>query len=1139
MSRSMGLLLGVLGLGGALALADGPFPAKTLILGADAPEKRFFDVGKIGPACVGQTDWKKDGQLISLADTGDAVEFYLPTVRGGMYVIAVRCRTGHQLTGWEYCMPKVSYAVEVDGQAIAMERGNADPILVSKGQGWTDYAGWIVSRDYVSLRPGSRVKITAGENYAYVTKVAFLTPTQGMACEWLVPDVVERSYEQVTSLRAKLLDLEERSRRTQLALAGTTAGKAGEAPVKALSLAATIQAVDNGLADHRARLATWRRELRQAQERNDHALLAALQRRRETLLAEVNQPLRWAQGEAETWCQDILTLTAIPDSGLPVPPAANYHGRWAEILKGWIATYRSSLATPPKTVTDSGVARRLARAMRLLDLTARYRTEAALAAATAPPAPPPTLQATAATVPVSRQPASVCLNGRWEFQPGTDPNTPPTTWETIRVPHGPWQETYGSFFNAGKKWDPTHHVGWYRTRFFVPANWNAQTVAIRFDAVFYYAEVYVNGVYCGHHLGGFDRFSVPLAQAVRPGMMNEMLVMVKDSHDTATDLSATPSHDVAVPNYLAVNDLWNVNFGGIWQDVFLEYRPNPCRIAEVAVSTPVRGGVRLKVTGSAVNDDATAKTLRCRFTLLDDGRPVTTLETAPQRVAARAAAEWRGDKAMPGVKLWGIGGAYGAPHLYRLKTELLADGLPLDVRYDPVGFSQLWIDGDKFFLNGKELFLAGGGIWYLQENKFPLANRFFASQLFRMDRGANIAIERLHRHGDITESYFQEASEMGMLLEQEANPGPGPAGVTDVMGRPDLDDPVWRANLRSYYQTWAAKHRNYPCIGLTSVDNENFSYSTDEEAMRLFLEMGRTVQQEDPLRLYDLHGNHQLAGYPGVLFINLHYFTGPSISQWKKVAAGRPIINGEHNSGGTMLVNNQDRAVAAKAEDGLAGFWRDTIRWYRQDAAGLFVFMPALQAYCTTSDWKKTTPWGEQFQDLSRFSSGDDRWPCDFVATIPVSWPSESGPDAKAETARVAATDCTFNWFDPSRPVCTPNKVYDALKESFPPLAPANAQRCQEALVTVTAAGKPVSAATVILEPLDGQPVGRLGAVTDPAGTAWIVPRLPGRYRVVVEVPGGRQEATVVLRRYAANQAGYEHGLVRVTVEAIPNKQSN
>ena len=84
-----------------------------------------------------------------------------------------------------------------------------------------------------------------------------------------------------------------------------------------------------------------------------------------------------------------------------------------------------------------------------------------------------------------------------------------------------------------------------------------------------------------------------------------------------------------------------------------------------------------------------------------------------------------------------------------------------------------------------------------------------------------------------------------------------------------------------------------------------------------------------------------------------------------------------------------------------------------------------------------------------------------------------------------------------------------------------------------------MSAATVILEPLDGQPVGRLGAVTDPAGTAWIVPRLPGRYRVVVEVPGGRQEATVVLRRYAANQAGYEHGLVRVTVEAIPNKQSN
>ena len=402
-----------------------------------------------------------------------------------------------------------------------------------------------------------------------------------------------------------------------------------------------------------------------------------------------------------------------------------------------------------------------------------------------------------------------------------------------------------------------------------------------------------------------------------------------------------------------------------------------------------------------------------------------------------------------------------------------------------------------------------------------------------MDRAANIGIERIHRHGDVSQQYFAEASELGMLLEPETNPAPLTSAPRDVLGGQDMEDPVWRPHLEAYYRVLAGKHRNWPCTGLISVDNETFSNTEDEELMQLALDMVRIVRSVDPLRLTSIHGNHLMAAHSGPAFVNLHYAGSRTLTAAFEKAAGRPLINGEHNMGGHSLANNRDRAVAARGEQDLAAFWRREISGYLgQGAAGLFVFIPAFQAYCTTSDWRKTTPWGDMFQDLSGFSRGDDRWSCNFSAAVNVPWPSLSGPDAKAERVTVAATRCTFNWFDPERAVCTPNTVHDALRESFPALAPCRARRCQEALVTVLSDGAPVVGAMVTLLPENDQPVLVRGAITDPQGTAWIVPRLPGRYTVRVFVPGGRAapDSALILRRYDATRAGYEDVLVRTAV---------
>ncbi len=1109
------VILSLLVLAGASvsqAQPSGTFPPDTLLLGPDTQELRFFaDVGNIGPACVGAVSWNEQLRAISLPDAGDGVEFYLATVPAGRYLIAVQCRTGHQASGWEYCSPYVRYVVEVDGKRVEMIRSKAKPQMRLKATGWYDFSGWIISRDYVQMRPGQRLRISCQEAYTYVLQVALLTPRQAMQCGWLVPDVMGKALENVAHAREKLADFAARVEQL-------------EGP----DLSRVLAAFEAGATEYQARLDRWRQAFRRAQESTDDKRLGELQDAAQKLRQEAHRPLAWVAAEAADWCRRVAGYV---DDLPPVPATGDYHARWAKILRRWIETYAENLRAAPARMSGLQVARRLGRALRLLDLRARYLREVAAAE----PATVATAEAggvaNSSRHPPAERPGQICLNGVWDFAPGADPARPPTQWERIRVPHGPWKITYGSFFNHGEEWNPDWHVAWYRTRFVVPPNWRGEGVAVRFEAVFHYAEVYLNGRYCGSHLGGFERFRVNVAGAVRPGQVNEMLVMVKDTYDTKTDLSRNRRGDYSA-NYLMVNDLWGQNYGGIWQDVYLEYHPTGVCIEDVGISTPVRGGKRLNVAVTVNNASGQARKLRLRYTVLDEGEVAAVVVTPPRKVAAGRTACWQTSRRMPAAKLWGIGGQYGRPHLYRLHTELLEGNQVLDERYDAFGFCQMWIEGDHFVLNGKRLFLAGGGVWYLQEEKFPFANRFFAAHLYRMDRKANINIERFHRHGDVSEQFYAEASEMGMLMEPEApNWGAGSLPL-DAMGQPDLQDPVVRPNMRSYFRQWAAKHRNWPCIGLLSIENENFAYQDNDELMDLVQEMSRAVRESDPLRIPDCHGNHMMADDPRLDFVNVHYCLAKALNAFKEAAAGRPVVNGEHNMGGHTLANNHDRRVAAEAEERLANFWREEISGYLDyGAAGLFVFVPAFQAYVTTSDWHKTGPWGDLFKDLSSFNPGDDRWPCNFGAYVDVPWPSLSGPDAKAEKMIVASSRGTFNWFDPLRAVCTPNKVHRALRESFPRMPRCNTRRCQEALVTVTLAGKPVAGATVILEPAANQPTLPLGAVTDSAGTAWIVPRLAGPYTVRVYGPDGRQgRGGIVLGRYRLIGAGYEDGLVRQSI---------
>src|SRR3990172_9284916 len=96
-----------------------------------------------------------------------------------------------------------------------------------------------------------------------------------------------------------------------------------------------------------------------------------------------------------------------------------------------------------------------------------------------------------------------------------------------------------------------HGVAWYWRTFEVPANpHKAGRYLLRFWAVDYLAEVWVNGVHVGGHEGGETPFVLDATQAIKPGVSNRLAVRVLNPTNEAIDgfvLRETPARNKVIP----------------------------------------------------------------------------------------------------------------------------------------------------------------------------------------------------------------------------------------------------------------------------------------------------------------------------------------------------------------------------------------------------------------------------------------------------------------------------------------------------------------------------------------------------------------------------------------------------------------
>ena len=223
---------------------------------------------------------------------------------------------------------------------------------------------------------------------------------------------------------------------------------------------------------------------------------------------------------------------------------------------------------------------------------------------------------------------------------------------------------------------------WYRRTFVLPAKAEGKRVFMNFGAVDYAAEIWINGISCGTHRGGYSSFQIEITKAVKTGE-NTVVLCADDDQ-----LSGRQPFGKQSNRYGSYGCSYT-RTTGIWQTVWLEWT-NEERIKSVKLTPDGINGTLL------VEAELEGNLIGCTFKAQAsfEGEYETEAELDADAGQVRLLLM------MEEPKLWNV----GQPNLYDLKLTLQKDGKVLDAADSYFGLRSLSFDGKKFLINGKSVF---------------------------------------------------------------------------------------------------------------------------------------------------------------------------------------------------------------------------------------------------------------------------------------------------------------------------------------------------------------------------------------------------------------------------------------------------
>jgi hypothetical protein len=526
------------------------------------------------------------------------------------------------------------------------------------------------------------------------------------------------------------------------------------------------------------------------------------------------------------------------------------------------------------------------------------------------------------------------LNGPWQFRFDPSDEGVKAGWEkpgapgfeqTIVVPF-PWESELSGVHKPG-----VHGVAWYRREFTVPSDFpRGDRVWLRFGAVDWRADVWVNGRKVAEHEGGYTPFEADVTDALNGSSGKPAVVVVRAFDPT----------DPSLPTGKQVG--WYTTTSGIWQTVWLESRPK-ARIDRWTVKTEVDPPL-------ATFDVRLAGVSPGKYTLsvkpkTAGARPAeTTVEVTDAMLKGPDSPRARVEVTFEESKFW----TPESPHLYEVTLGLKGSEGSADTVDTYFGLRTIsrgkYGDApyERILLNGKPVYLRLAldqsfnpeGVYTAPSDDFLKTDMVIAKLM-----GLNGL--RVHIKPDEPRRLYW-ADRVGLLILE------------------DMPN-TWRQNARAR-EAWESTMReavardiNHPSIVTWVAFNETWGlgsaqgYKRDADTQKWVDRMVSTIRKLDPTRLvednspcnYDHVENTDLNSWH--FYIDDHAGAERHIAEVvEKTEPGSPFNYCEGQKQGTApLINSEYGGVSAGGGD------RD-VSWAFRDLTTLIRRQPKIQGYVYT-----------------------------------------------------------------------------------------------------------------------------------------------------------------------------------------------
>ena len=436
------------------------------------------------------------------------------------------------------------------------------------------------------------------------------------------------------------------------------------------------------------------------------------------------------------------------------------------------------------------------------------------------------------------------LDGEWYFITDKEnrgaelgyPSAIPTEAKTTFVP-SVWNTALGLLEYEG--------AAWYLRKFY----WDGGNAQLHFGAVMTAATVWVDGVLCGEHYGGFTSFDIDLPDLAA----GDHLIAVRA--DNSFDGGALPAKMVD----------W-YHYGGIPRSVELRKMDGICVLYSHAYydldingkTAKVRFKIKLKNFGEDKSDTVSVKL---------NG---TDLLTYPVALTAGEEKEIETESVtVTDVAIW----SPDTPNLYTVDTATSTDGIR-----DRVGFREIKVDSGKIYLNGEILTVKG----VCRHEEHPDFGFAFPPALMKRDIDIikNMNANSIRGSHYPNSKYFVDLlDETGVLFWSEI-PIWGVGYTAEMLGVP-----LFVERAHRMISEMAEQYHNHPSIVIWGIHNEIPSQSENAKALSKVLYTA--LKERSDGRIVTYACNHPFDDicmeYCDVICLNqYHGWYGGGIESWAK-----------------------------------------------------------------------------------------------------------------------------------------------------------------------------------------------------------------------------------------------------------------